>query len=99
MKIELLYFAECPHHRPTRDLIDATLSDLGLDAEVAETDIRDQHEAERHRFLGSPSIRVDGADIEVDARQRTAFALGCRLYGASGVPPKAMLLEALRGMA
>ncbi len=98
MKIELLYFAECPHHRPTRDLIETTLSDLGLHLEVEETDIRDQDEAERHRFLGSPSIRVDGVDIEPGAHERTAYALGCRLYGASGMPPKALLVEALRAV-
>ena len=97
MKIELLYFAECPHHRPTRKLIDTTLSELGLDAEVEEIDVRDQQEAERQRFLGSPSIRVDGTDIEPGADSRTEYALSCRMYGSTGIPSPRLLKIALGG--
>ncbi len=97
MKIELLYFSGCPHHRPTRELIDSTLSELGLDAEVEEVEVRDQREAERHQFLGSPSIRVDGADIEPGAESRTEYALSCRMYGSSGIPSRQLLKAALGG--
>ena len=97
MKIELLYFSGCPHHRQTRELIDSTLCELGLDAEVEEIDVRDHGEAQRHRFLGSPSVRVDGADIEADAESRTEYALSCRMYGSSGIPSARLLRAALRG--
>lgn len=97
MKIELLYFAGCPHHRPTRELVDTTLSELGLDAEVEEIDVRDEREAERLRFLGSPTIRVDGADIEPGADSRTEYALSCRMYGSSGIPSQRLLELALGG--
>ena len=53
-------------------------------------------EADRMKFLGSPSVRVNGVDIEPAARERTEFALSCRLYGKSGVPLKGLLVEALR---
>ena len=95
MKIELLYFTECPHHRPTRELIGTTLSELGLDAEVEEIDVRDQQEAERHQFLGSPSIRVDGVDIEPESGSKTEYAISCRVYGGSGLPPREMIEAAL----
>lgn len=95
MKIELLYFSGCPHHRPARELIDATLFELGLDAEVEEVNVNDQREAERLRFLGSPSIRVDGADIEPAAESRTDYALACRMYGSSGIPSPELLRAAL----
>ena len=56
--------------------------------------------AERERFLGSPSIRVDGRDIEPGAEVRADYALSCRLYrtedGASGQPDERWLREALR---
>ncbi len=97
MKIELLYFAGCPHHRLTRELIDTTLSELGLDAEVEEIDVRDQQEADRERFLGSPSIRVDGTDIEPGADSRTEYALSCRMYGSTGIPSPRLLKVALGG--
>ncbi len=97
MRIELLYFDGCPHHRPTRELIDSTLSELGLDAEVEETHVGDHGEAKRQRFLGSPSIRVDGADIEPGADSRTEYGLGCRMYGSSGIPSRRLLEVALSG--
>ncbi len=91
MKIELLYFAACPHHRPARELIDATLSELGVGAEIEETDVQDETDA----FLGSPSIRVNGRDIEPDAESRTGYAMSCRMYRGSGVPLRELLLAAL----
>ncbi len=97
MKIELLYFAGCPHHRATRKLIDATLSELGLDAEVEEIEVRDRQEADRQRFLGSPSIRVDGTDIEPGADSRTEYALSCRMYESTGIPSPRLLKIALAG--
>ena len=37
-------------------------------------------DAERERFLGPPSVRVDGYDIEPGADARTDYGLKCRLY-------------------
>lgn len=52
------------------------------------------------RFLGSPTVQVDGLDIEPSARSRTDFAVGCRVYGPSGdVPPRDLVLAALAGAA
>jgi len=51
--------------------------------------------AERLRFLGSPTIRVDGKDIEPAARGRTHFGMSCRMYGSSGVPPRELVEAAL----
>jgi len=56
--------------------------------------------AERERFLGSPTVRVDGGDVDPDAPARTDFGLKCRLYrsseGTSGVPPERWVLSAIR---
>jgi hypothetical protein len=40
-------------------------------------------QAEEERFLGSPSVRVEGVDIEPGAGERTDFGLKCRLYRTS----------------
>ena len=34
------------------------------------------------RFLGSPTIRVDGRDVQPGADERTGYTLACRLYRA-----------------
>ena len=94
-KIELLYFSGCPHHRAARELIEATVAELGIEAEVEEVDVRDDADAAQRRFLGSPSIRVNGRDIEPGAEARTAYAISCRMYRGSGIPPRELLVASL----
>jgi hypothetical protein len=68
-------------------------------AEIALRRIDTQEEAERERFLGSPTVRVDGRDIEPMAVDRRDFGLQCRLYrsdaGLSGLPPEDLMRTAL----
>ena len=96
MTIEVLYFEGCPHLEPTLSLADEVLSQLGLSAEVRKIEVLSVEDAERVRFLGSPSVRVDGKDIEPSAESRTEYALSCRIYGNSGVPPRELLVTALQ---
>ncbi len=96
MLIEILYFEGGPHFAETVDLTRAAAAECGLDAEVRLIPVSTEAEAVHQKFPGSPSVRVNGTDIEPDARGRTAFVLSCRLYGSSGVPSKALLLDALR---
>ncbi len=94
--IEVLYFEGCPHFEPTLSLTDEVLSQLGVSAEVRKIEIRSPEDAERVRFLGSPSVRVDGKDIEPGAESRTEYALSCRIYGDSGLPPRELLVTAIQ---
>lgn len=100
MKIELLYFEGCPTHDAARELIDETIAELAIDAEVEEIHVQDDEEAQALEFLGSPSIRVNGVDIDPDAKTEGPFGRSCRLYetadGKRGCPPAGMLVDALR---
>ena len=52
--------------------------------------------AVRIGFLGSPTVRIDGLDIEPSARQRTAFGMMCRTYeGGGGVPSEDLIRNAI----
>ncbi len=94
--IEILYFDGCPNHEPTL-LAREVVAELGLAAEIRQVRIQTPEEATERRFLGSPSVRVNGKDIEPEARGSEDFALGCRMYGKSGVPAKELLVAAIRG--
>ncbi len=96
MKVEILYFDGCPNHQPTVDLVRDVVAAAELDAEIVETEVTSPDDAGRLRFLGSPSVRVDGVDVEPDARQRRDFGLSCRTYGGRGMPDREMLTRALR---
>jgi hypothetical protein len=51
------------------------------------------------RFLGSPTVRVNGSDVEPGGEDRTDYGLSCRVYvgenGVSGCPDAGWLREAL----
>jgi hypothetical protein len=98
MKVELLYFDGCPNYRRLLP----RLRDLGAaaGAEVQLRRVASVEAAERECFLGSPTVRVDGVDVDPAAVTRDDFGLKCRLYrsgeGISGIPPEEWIRGALR---
>ena len=95
MRIDILYFDGCPHHGPTVALVREVVRDLGIQSAVNEIEVSSD-DAARHQFLGSPTVRVDGRDIETGEVKRRVFSMSCRWYGDSGVPPRALIEKALR---
>ncbi len=95
MKLEILYFGGCPHYQPALDAVHQVISDLRLDVEVESVEVPTQEEATRLRFLGSPTIRVNGVDIEPDTTGRKDFGMSCRLYGDTGTPSAELIAAAL----
>jgi arsenate reductase len=97
MRVEVQWFEGCPHAAPTRRTLREVVARLAPDAEVIETLVRDEAHAQALGFQGSPSIRVDGRDLE--GREGPSLGLACRLY-PGGAPPEwlveAALLRALR---
>ena len=76
------------------------LEQAGVTSAVELVNVPDDAAAQRERFLGSPTLRVDGCDVEPGADRRTDFGLKCPLYrtpdGFEGTPPDAWVLDALR---
>ncbi len=99
MKIEVLYFEGCPNHAPAMEMVRRVLAREGVEAQVVRVDVQDVEAAMSVRFLGSPSIRVNGVDIEPDRQDDPPF-FGCRTYDVLGktvgVPPDEWLSEAVR---
>jgi hypothetical protein len=100
MKIEFLFWEGCPSHPEARALLAEVLAERGLDAEVEEHEVTTTEEAEQLAFPGSPTIRVDGRDVD-PAGAGARPALTCRIYHrpdgrVSPVPTREQLEEALR---
>lgn len=95
MKIEILYFEGCPNYRPALDRLSRVLGQEGLTAELSEIKVQDESAAQALKFLGSPTIRVDGLDIEVNSRHVTETGFACRRY-PGGLPSEKMIRSALR---
>lgn len=103
MKIELLYFDGCPNHEVLLPQLRSVLEREGVEEEIQLRRVESPDAAESERFLGSPTLRIDGDDVEPDANVRTDFGLKCRLYrspeGMSGLPPEVWIVETLRRQA
>src|SRR5215207_5796846 len=78
--IEVLYVEHCPCVSAALSLVRRVCAELGLDAEVRSILIPDQAAAERARFLGSPTVRVAGRDVEPGVELAAEYTLECRLY-------------------
>jgi hypothetical protein len=56
------------------------MEELGLDPSTIEvTEIHTQDDAERLSFVGSPTIRIEGGDVDPSGAEEPA-ALACRIY-------------------
>src|SRR6266849_1396840 len=100
MKIEVLYSSGCPNHAPAAERVQEALRQERVSVDILEVEVNDFAAAQRAGFLGSPTIRINGQDIEKTARSSQAFGLACRTYidrGArSGVPPLEWIRAAIR---
>jgi hypothetical protein len=84
MKVELLYVADCPNHQPTVEKIQEVLREQGVAADIIEIEISDPAQAVALSFAGSPTVRVDGKDIDPIVNLFPAYGVSCRTYFVDG---------------
>ena len=96
LRIRLLYVADCPHSDETLDLVRSCARSRRRRILVEQIEVTSGEEAVRLRFLGSPTVQINGVDIDPAARGRTGYALTCRLYEDSGIPSRDMISAAIQ---
>jgi len=98
-RVEILYFEGCPNQEPARALVERLARELRIEPDIEFVEVADPEAVVKLRFLGSPSVRVDGVDVEPGADKRRDFAFSCRLYrsdwGASEQPAESWVRDAL----
>jgi len=95
MKIDVLYFEGCPNHQPTVQRVREVLYRLGMVAEVRQIEVTQDDDPGALKFLGSPTVLIDGEDIDPVQRRGATYGLGCRTFGGKGIPPESMIAAAL----
>lgn len=99
LDVELLYWVDCPSHERAAAELRAAMAELGVDpGSLIVRQVITADDAQRERFTGSPTIRINGSDI---APTDDPPALTCRLYyrrnrRPSPVPDPDDLRDALR---
>lgn len=98
--VEILYFDGCPNHEGARALVERVSRELGVDPELRLVNVPDEESAQRLHFLGSPTIRIAGEDVDPHAGERDEYVLSCRVYrtdsGFAGQPDERWVRDALR---
>ncbi|MFL5803399.1 MAG: hypothetical protein ACJ8CR_16860 [Roseiflexaceae bacterium] len=82
-QIEYLWWAECPSHEAGYALLEQAIVAEGLDMPIHSIEVMGEEDAERLRFIGSPTFRVDGQDLDPQPLPNGAanpYALTCRAY-------------------
>ncbi len=69
MRIEILYLMDCPWCVKTKKLVRETLRELSLKTKIKEILIDTKEKATKHRFVGSPTIKINGEDIQKEIKK------------------------------
>ncbi|MBC9003006.1 alkylmercury lyase [Micromonospora aurantiaca] len=98
--IEILYFEGCPNHEGLESRILSLLAAAGIEETIIHRRIESDEQAQAERFLGSPTVLVNGIDVDPDAAGRATYGLTCRVYvtddGLRGTPPDQWIVNRLR---
>jgi hypothetical protein len=100
LNVELLYWVGCPSHESARSMLEDVLAEHEIAEPVALVEVNTIEEAAELGFPGSPTIRIDGADVD-PAGAGGRPSLSCRIYRspdgrASPLPTREQIEEALK---
>jgi hypothetical protein len=98
MRVELLYTEDDPGYMDARQNLVEVLNEDAFETPIQMIAVGSQADAELLAFPGSPTIRIDGEDIEPQAPE--GVGLGTRRYpgedgGSAGVPGKGLIRAAV----
>lgn len=99
MKIQFLWWEDCPSHPKAWKRLNQALAELDVEADIERIEVTSDEAAERWHFPGSPTILINGEDIDPNAPELPA-RLTCRLYHTnegrpSPLPSLSMLKRAI----
>jgi len=84
MKVELLYIRDCLNHLPAVETVRDVLREQGLPQDILQIEVIDPNQAAALSFPGSPTVRVDGKDVEPNVTVSASFGISCRTYLVDG---------------
>jgi hypothetical protein len=99
VKVSFLYYEECPSYDLALERLREVMTEEDTLGELEVIKVETEDQARQLGFVGSPTIRVDGQDIDPPSDPR--YALTCRVYRLednriSPLPSKDMIRRALR---
>jgi Domain of unknown function (DUF2703) len=103
LSIDLLYYEDCPHYEEAAQALREVLEEDDVPAEVHMVAVSPGEDAEIWGFIGSPTIQINGQDLDPEVDTGVPYQGHCRVYIYKNkpfeFPPKEMIREALRRFA
>jgi hypothetical protein len=75
IKVRVLHTEGCANTAPAIAVIEAAAAELAMGLELSDLAINTPEQARTHNFYGSPTVQVNGQDIEVAVRGSQAAGL------------------------
>ena len=96
MLIEVFFVPGCPNHGPAIEGLRKVMRSKAINEPIHEIAVTDEEMARSLKFPGSPTVRINGRDVDSTTQQ--SYGLACRIYsGGTGVPPLEVLQNAIAG--
>jgi hypothetical protein len=100
LQISFQYFEDCSSHEKALERLQRVLNEEGVQAKIEVVRVETNEQATKLHFSGSPTILVDGKDID-ESTNSHSYALACRAYRLedgriSPLPPEDMIRRAIR---
>ncbi len=80
VRVEILARKDCESRRMAEIVVERVAAEMGVPVALEVIDVTSEAQARKRRFLGSPTVRVDGLDVEPGTNGSTDFTLGDRVY-------------------
>lgn len=80
LQVEFLWYEDCPSHEDGFRLLQDVLEEQDVEAVVECVKVETEEQAERLQFPGSPTVRINGVDIDPEGAAGSPHALTCRAY-------------------
>lgn len=99
VQIEILARKDCQSRGMAIAVVERVVEETGVPAEITIVDVTSEAQARKRLLPGSPTVRVEGRDVDRQPNVRTEFTLGDRVYrtdrGLAGWPDAQWVREAL----
>jgi len=99
VRISILAREDCDNRGMAISVVERVVAETGVPAEIEVIDVTTLAEAKELGFVGSPSVRVGGRDVDQESNGQAVVSLGDRVYrtarGLAGWPDAEWIKEAI----
>mgnify|MGYP001773121084 CR=1 FL=1 len=83
VKVEFLFWEGCSSRDRALERLKKVLDELNVKYEIEIIEVKTEEDAQRLKFPGSPTIRINGEDIQPETA-KPPYSLSCRTYIING---------------